>query len=257
MTGPYGIFSQEDARRIHNAVLGGGYKQPALDIARDKTIHNLLYYVVLKEDLPEATDPGTGYTQAEGQILRYTQPLSSTSFDMEMANADTKIKVTNRYVNFSALQNDLLLVIRNGSEWSPMTSGAPVSGAERIWFYIMDVHCPDAYSGPCDKLYVDVEWTDYTGGCGKEPPGVDPYTGLIKVYDRGILEYYTADQLINGSHYGPDGETLQGLMGSATLFYGRDGGQCDYGCEARWIIDSLLGNPECNDETVSDVGISS
>lgn len=257
MTGPYGIFSQEDARRIHDAVLRGGYSQPPQDIARYNTIHNLLYYVVLKEDLYAADDPMTGYKQAKAQIVRYTQPMSGQSLDMEMAGDDTTVTITNRYTNFSALQYDLILVIRNLSEWSPVNAGMPITGAERIWFKINDVHCPDTYADPCDKLYIEVEYTDYTGGCGKTPPGIDPYTGLIRVYDRGVLEYYTADQLINGSHYGPDGQILQGMMGSATYFYAKEAGQCDYGCEGKWLIDSILGNPECNDENVSDVGVSS
>jgi hypothetical protein len=131
-------------------------------------------------------------------------------------------------------------------------------GAERIWFFIVDVYCPAGNNNdPCNVMYIEVEWTDYTGGCDIEPPGVDPYTGLIRVYDRGVLEYYTADQLVNGGHYGPNMELLQGLQGSATFFYSREPNDCSYECSGRWIIDSIIGNPECNDQTVGDVGISS
>lgn len=124
MTGPYGIFTQEDARRIHNAVLGGGYNQPALDIARDKTIHNSMYYVILKENLDAATNPKTGYKQAEGRVVRYTRPMSGTSLAMDEADVDTVIEITNRYKNFSAVKNDVILVARNGSEWSPVNIGS-------------------------------------------------------------------------------------------------------------------------------------
>ena len=136
------------------------------------------------------------------------------------------------------------------------TAGGTGGGAERIWFYIVDVYCPDAENDPCLVMSVEVEWTDYTGGCDVEPPGVDPYTGLITVFDRGVLEYFTADQLLNGGHYGPNMESRQGLQGSATYFYSREPNECSYECGGRWLIDSILGNPECNDLGVGDVGVS-
>lgn len=100
-------------------------------------------------------------------------------------------------------------------------------GAQRIRFTIAEVHCPDPYDSS-DELYVSVDWTYYTGGCSATPPGVE-YDGTIKVYDSCILDYYTSDSLI-------------GKEGSATYFYPRE----DSYCSARWIVDSICGQPECD-----------
>ena len=129
MTGPLGAYSYDDAREIHRRVLGSRQSHAVLDNTRDKTIHNLLYYVLLTEDLAAATNETTGYTQAQGRIIRYVQPTSATSLNMESStSAQGLITVTNRYTTFSAGMDDLILVIRNGAEWSPVTSG----GAGRI-----------------------------------------------------------------------------------------------------------------------------
>lgn len=98
------------------------------------------------------------------------------------------------------------------------------TGSQRIRFTIADVHCPDAYD---PELWIAVDWTWYTGGCGATPPGVE-YDGTIKVYDSCILDYYTAGDLI-------------GKEGSATYFYPRG----SY-CEPRWIVDAICGQPECD-----------
>ena len=121
MTGPLGAYSYDDAREIHRRVLGSRQSHAVLDNTRDKTIHNLLYYVLLTEDLAAATNETTGYTQAEGRIIRYVQPTSATSLDMEESTSTQGlITVTNRYTTFSASIGDLLMIIRNGAEWSPV-----------------------------------------------------------------------------------------------------------------------------------------
>ena len=124
MTGPLGAYSYDDAREIHRRVLGSHQSHAVLDNTRDKTIHNLLYYVVLTEDLAAASNNLTGQTSAQGRIIRYVQPTSATSLNMESStSAQGLITVTNRYTTFSAGMDDLILVIRNGAEWSPVTSG--------------------------------------------------------------------------------------------------------------------------------------
>lgn len=132
--------------------------------------------------------------------------------------------------------------------------GGGTGGTHEILFYIVDVYCPDAYADACDEMYVLAVWTHYNGGCGKVPPGLEEYTGYVKIYDRGIFEYYTAEQLINGSHPADCGTTGTGMAGRATYWYPRD--DTGYTCEPRWIVDSLIGNPECNDTSVADVGVS-
>jgi hypothetical protein len=124
MTGPLGLYNYDDAREIHRRVLGTRQSQAVMDNTRDKTIHNLLYYVLLTEDLAAASNPLTGHTTAVGRIIRYVQPTSATSLNMESStSAQGLIDVTNRYTTFSASEGDLLLIVRNGAEWSPVTSG--------------------------------------------------------------------------------------------------------------------------------------
>jgi hypothetical protein len=125
MTRDLGIFTLEDSIEIGRRVLGNHYKQPPTDNTRDKTIHNDMYYVVLIQDLAAATDPLTGYTSAQGRVIRYLQPIVSDSLDMEDSTTDEGlVTVTNRYTTFSASIGDLLLIIRNESEWSPVTAAS-------------------------------------------------------------------------------------------------------------------------------------
>lgn len=100
--------------------------------------------------------------------------------------------------------------------------GVSSNVGDSIRFRVVDCIC----SGGVLE-YITVEWTHYTGGCS-EPPGVDPYTGLIDVYDTCVLGYYTVDFLTSGE-----------ATGRATYFYSRD-----Y-CEPLWLVDSICGAPEC------------
>lgn len=124
MTRDLGIFTHEDAIEIGRRVLGNRYKQPSFDNTRDVTVHNDLYYVVLTEDLDPATNSKTGYTTAQGRILRYVQPAVSDTLNMEDSTTDEGlVSITNRFTTFSASTGDLILIIRNGSEWSPVDRG--------------------------------------------------------------------------------------------------------------------------------------
>jgi hypothetical protein len=124
MNNNIGAFTVGDARHIHKEIFGTRMSQPPMDNTRDKTIHNLLYYALLLEDLTTATNPLTGYTQADIRVIRYVQPGDGVTLNMEESTTSTGIvKVTNRFESFSASAGDLLLVIRNGSEWSPVNSG--------------------------------------------------------------------------------------------------------------------------------------
>ena len=130
MNNNLGVFTVGDARHIHKEIFGTRMSQPPMDNTRDKTIHNLLYYALLLEDLAAATDPLTGYTQAQVRVIRYVQPGDGVTLNMEESTTATGIvQVTNRFESFSASAGDLLLVIRNGSEWSPINVAS--SGALR------------------------------------------------------------------------------------------------------------------------------
>jgi hypothetical protein len=128
MNNNIGAFTVGDARHIHKEIFGTRMSQPPMDNTRDKTIHNLLYYALLLEDLTAATDPLTGYTQAQIRVIRYVQPGDGVTLNMEESTTTTGIvQVTNRLTSFSASAGDLLLVIRNGSEWSPVNTGNRVT----------------------------------------------------------------------------------------------------------------------------------
>jgi hypothetical protein len=119
-----GIYPEDDAREIHKRVLGHSLPLQELGQAKQHTFHNMLYYAVLTEDLASATNATTGYTSAECRVLRYVQPIDSTTLNMESATGDISLQtITNRYTTFSASIGDVLLIIRNGAEWSPVTSG--------------------------------------------------------------------------------------------------------------------------------------
>ena len=121
----YGIYSEGDAREIHKRVLGHTLPLSNIGDAKQYTIHNMLYYAILTENLDAADNEFTGYTQAECRVIRYVQPVSASSLDMELTtSADALITVTNRYASFSARSGDLLMIIRHGSEWAPVTIAA-------------------------------------------------------------------------------------------------------------------------------------
>ncbi len=118
-----GGYTVDDATEIKRRVLGLANSQKMLDGKKQLTVQNQQYYVKLLEPLDAATNPETGYTQANARILRYVQPVDPNSLDMEEAvDVGTVLKITNRYSSFSANIGDLLLVIRNVSEWSPVNA---------------------------------------------------------------------------------------------------------------------------------------
>jgi hypothetical protein len=120
----FGGYTPEDALEIHRRVLGKQFSQKPVDNTRDLTIHNQMYYVTLTEALSAAGNELTGYTQAQATIIRYVQPMVN-NLNMAASTApDGVITITNRFSGFSAGAGETLLVIRNGSEWSPVTSVA-------------------------------------------------------------------------------------------------------------------------------------
>jgi hypothetical protein len=224
MNNNIGAFTVGDARHIHKEIFGTRMSQPPMDNTRDKTIHNLLYYALLLEDLTAATNPLTGYTQAQIRVIRYVQPGDGVTLNMEESTTTTGIvQVTNRFESFSASAGDLLLVIRHGSEWSPVNTGS--GGGETIWFTITDVLCPETDYVAETTLVATATW--YTGGCSKTPPGAE-YGGGYYVYD--ICNYL----------YGLTPTDLVGTTGRATYHYPLTGT-----CTPKWIIDDLCAQPEC------------
>lgn len=109
-----GGFSLEDAQQIHRLVLGkSAVQKPSTG---KSTVFNRAYYARLTADLPAATDPLTGYTQAEATVLRY---LGTSVDSLDMEETTETIIVTNRSTSYSASENDVIQVDRLGSEWAP------------------------------------------------------------------------------------------------------------------------------------------
>ena len=117
-------FTPEDAERIHDTVLGGVSHQSDADISKQRSLHSSHYFVKMLADLPSAENALTGHTEAQALILRYVQPVDNTVLNMEECpdQDDTKLTVTNRSVAFSAHTDQVLLVVRVGSEWAPLNS---------------------------------------------------------------------------------------------------------------------------------------
>lgn len=120
----FGVFSIEDAREIHRKVLGQQPTSSPENIQRRHTTSADMYYVKMLADLPAATNPETGYTQADGLIVRYKIPAEDT-LDREVApdTAENREKITNRSTSFSAKTGDYIWVKRAGSEYIPLHSG--------------------------------------------------------------------------------------------------------------------------------------
>ena len=122
-----GGFTLEDASEIHRRVLGKSLSQK---LSKGKpTVFNRAYYARLTADLPAATDPLTGYTQAEATVLRY---LSTSVDSLDMEETTETIVITNRSTSYSASENDVIQVDRLGSEWAPKhaSGGSNNSGNE-------------------------------------------------------------------------------------------------------------------------------
>lgn len=121
----YGGFSVEDATEIYRRVMGGGSVQTEHRKPDNVETQGRYYWVVMTETMVTATNPFDGYSQAGGRILRYLLPRSDT-LDREATTSDNDIiTITNRDIALWALVGDVILVVRNGSEWNPITQPGP------------------------------------------------------------------------------------------------------------------------------------
>jgi hypothetical protein len=118
------------------------------------------------------------------------------------------------------------IVFGDNDEWPDSVVGrfaGGTGGTHEIWFEIVSVAC-DPYTS-AKTLTVNPTW--YTGGCTKPIPGADSY-GYVDVEDVcSILEYYTAEDLIDA-------------VGRATYMYPRTGE-----CVPKWLVDTICKAPEC------------
>jgi hypothetical protein len=116
-----GVYTPNDAREIKRRVLGTGRALKGQLTYGEKDDQGW-HYCKLKEALAVATDPETGYTQADAAVLMYVE--GDDSLDMEeVVDADDYITVTNRSLTFSAEIDDVIAVRWNEREWIPVVSG--------------------------------------------------------------------------------------------------------------------------------------
>jgi hypothetical protein len=119
-----GAMSPDDTREVKKRVLGNNRQSSQLP--SHTGTHDLgWHYCILLEDLAPATNPLTGYTQAEANIIFYAPNVSSLDMT-EITNPDKKIVVTNRSISSSATAGDAILVRWINREWAPSISAGGV-----------------------------------------------------------------------------------------------------------------------------------
>jgi hypothetical protein len=121
-----GLYSAERAAEISR--LTNKLKDLRLNLGGDDDENKLngARYVQLTSPLAAASDPLTGYTQANFTFLN--DSLSPENRDMQVGDAAETDKVTNRNPGYSASIGDILLVVpvANGDEWAPMVPSSSV-----------------------------------------------------------------------------------------------------------------------------------
>jgi hypothetical protein len=116
-----GAYTPEDAREIKRRVLGKskGTPNPHQYGGPDKLGW---HYGVLKEALAVATNPLTGYTQANCAVLMYQE--GEDTLDMvEVDGEHYQLPITNRSLTFSADAGDVILFRWVVKEWVPIVGG--------------------------------------------------------------------------------------------------------------------------------------
>lgn len=181
---------------------------------------------IMLEDLAGTADPNAP-TKARFQIK------SALHGNDEWVNepAPSILTLWNRTTATASVDQPVFAVEMYPDRWY-LLSGAG-GGSHHIEFMIEDVYCPNDEDNSEGVLFVVATWLTYTGGCNVDPPGVDEYTGLLRIYDTCVLAWYTPEQLI-------------GKVGYATYLYPRDTGNDPYfSCVPKWKALSICGEPEC------------
>lgn len=134
---PVGMYTPADAREIKRRVLGRNRKGTALPRHTD-VLKLSWHYVYLKADLPAATNPLTGFTQAEAAICMYVEGQDTLNME-EITNAALRITITNRSVLSGASAGDFILVRWHLREWMPIWMSS--SAAFRHGIVSADLGC--------------------------------------------------------------------------------------------------------------------
>jgi hypothetical protein len=136
----FGAFSYDDALEIKRRVLNSSSSQKPFDEARKMLGQADKYYVRLDQDLAQATNPLTGYTQAEARPVRYVPGQDSLDMDIVEDASNPPIIVTNRSESFSASLGNVIQVHRVNSEWAPIhAAGGGNSAEEKCPCYCLNI----------------------------------------------------------------------------------------------------------------------
>ena len=252
-----GVFSPEDAALIHQKVLGRSSEQPDLNIARKYSTRSFNYYVKMLENLAAATDPETGYSQAEGLVVRYVQPISATSLDRQPAEdiAENRILITNRSTSFSAGVGDYIWVQDMGSEYAPMHSGGGQNSAGDE----CGCDCIDNGNLIVNGVDVTIQYTvslpeltwKQQYGTIKLPAG--EYT-LTWNPTRQLWVLDIGDDLIATFSDGSDATNLTTMDGEITLSFPAGTADCCIDSELDVCVDGTIPQPEGNVGIVTGFG---
>ena len=245
-----GGFSLEDAQQIHRLVLGkSAVQKPSTG---KSTVFNRAYYARLTADLPAATDPLTGYTQAEATVLRY---LGTSIDSLDMEETTETIIVTNRSTSYSASENDVIQVDRLGSEWAPKhASGGTNSpgdecGCECIENGDLILNGTDVALQYIVSL-PELIWKQQYGTI-KLPAG--DYT-LTWNPGRQLWVLDIGDLLIATFNDGSDATNLTTMDGEITLSFPAGTADCCIDSELDVCVDGTVPQPEGNIGVVTGFG---
>lgn len=174
----YGVFSVEDAESLHRMLNESELEQHKNEVEPAPE----WYFVKLKQDLPEATNELTGYTQALAQVMTYKN--TEDNLDMVLVTTeDMDILVTNR-LKISKDEGDVFWVRRIEDEFVPFLPGAGGGGLSADGL-IEDVDCPNG------TVEVRIK---YMSECTDIP---NSYAGVVVATDHlGFLLKYTEEQIL-------------------------------------------------------------
>lgn len=208
-----GVYTPADAREIKRRVLSSDYTQKS---PFDFTERNKLgwHYVILKEDLSPATNPLTGYTQANAAVLMYLETADTLDME-EVEGEENYIRLTNRSPFISGSVGDVALVRWKIKEWAVIwcNSSALRHGLVRsnlgCGYYVIElgVWTGDMFSAgsgvgsdPSDADIPDIDCDvcyDVTGR-GTEACAIELHYPPVQVTGTGqyVIAYHRASALV-------------------------------------------------------------
>jgi hypothetical protein len=131
-----GTFTPTDAREIKRRVLGDKSKVSPAPLSYPQKDQQGWHYGILKEDLPAASNPLTGYTQADCAVLVYEEGKDTLDME-EVVGESNYYRITNRSLTFSAGVGDMILFRWVDKEWAPVVG----SGGIQLFHGIIVAEC--------------------------------------------------------------------------------------------------------------------